>query len=105
MGHEGRWSLYGGQNESAKALSGLTKVAFIKRWPSYRVATIDRFHSTTYMQCVLIYASLDFQQITEVEQNQCYDELQNQYIYIHMLTKPMVQYYIGVPCTKTLSKV
>ena len=28
----------------AKVLSGLTKVAFIERWPSYRVATIDRFH-------------------------------------------------------------
>ena len=27
-----------------KALSGLTKVAFIERWPSYRVATIDRLH-------------------------------------------------------------
>ena len=44
----GRWSLYGGQNEWGKALSGLTKVAFIERWPSYRVATIDRFHCTTY---------------------------------------------------------
>ena len=27
-----------------KALSGLTKVVFIERWPYYRVATIDRFH-------------------------------------------------------------
>ena len=27
-----------------KAVLGLTKVAFIERWPSYRVATIDRFH-------------------------------------------------------------
>ena len=30
-------------NEWDKALSGLTKVAFIERWPSYRVASIDRF--------------------------------------------------------------
>ena len=40
----GRWPLYGGQNEWGKALSGLTKVAFIERWPYYRVATIRRFH-------------------------------------------------------------
>ena len=24
------------------------KVAFIERWPSYRVANIDRFHCITY---------------------------------------------------------
>ena len=40
----GRWPLYGGQNEWSKALLGLTKVAFIERWPYYRVATIRRFH-------------------------------------------------------------
>ena len=40
----GRWPLYGGQNEWGKALLGLTKVAFIERWPYYRVATIRRFH-------------------------------------------------------------
>ena len=33
-----------------KALSGLTKVAFIERWPSYRVATIDRFHCTVLLE-------------------------------------------------------
>ena len=42
----GRWSLYGGQNEWGKALSGLTKVVFIERWSYYRVVTIDRFHCT-----------------------------------------------------------
>ena len=30
-----------------KALSGLTKVVFIERWPYYRVATIDRFHCSS----------------------------------------------------------
>ena len=27
-----------------KAVLGLTKVAFIERWPSYSVATIDKSH-------------------------------------------------------------
>ena len=27
--------------------TGLTKVAFIERWPSYRVTTVDRFHCST----------------------------------------------------------
>ena len=54
MGHEKveRWPLYGGQNGWGKALSGLTKVALIERWPSYRVATIHRFHCT-YMYLFL----------------------------------------------------
>ena len=29
-----------------KAVLGFTKVAFIERWPSYGVTTIDRFHCT-----------------------------------------------------------
>ena len=49
----GRWPLYGGQNEWGKALLGLTKVAFIERWPYYRVATIRRFHCTWQRVCIL----------------------------------------------------
>ena len=45
----GRWPLYGGQYEWDNALSGFTKVAFIERWPSYRVATVDRFTDATYL--------------------------------------------------------
>ena len=26
-----------------------SKLAFIERWPSYKVATIDRFHCTSYI--------------------------------------------------------
>ena len=41
------------------ALPGLTKVAFMERWPSYRVVTIDRFHCTyiryTYFSAQYIY--------------------------------------------------
>ena len=36
--------LYIGQNEWGKVLLVDTNVAFIKRWPSYRVTTIVRFH-------------------------------------------------------------
>ena len=39
-----RWPLYRGQNEWGKVLLVDTNVAFIKRWPSYRVTTIVRFH-------------------------------------------------------------
>ena len=54
----GRWPLYGGQNEWGKALSVLTKVVFIERWPYYRVATIDRFHCTsTLLQKSILWAS------------------------------------------------
>ena len=43
-----------------KAVLGLSKVAFIERGPSYRVATIDRFHCTrSYMySCVPSFPSL-----------------------------------------------
>ena len=47
-----RWPLYGGQNEWGKALSGLTKVAFIERWSYYRVATIRRFHCRHYYNSI-----------------------------------------------------
>ena len=42
-----------------KAVLGLAKVAFIKRWPSYRVATIDRFHYMyTYINVSLLHPFL-----------------------------------------------
>ena len=54
----GRWPLYGGQNEWGKALLGLTKVAFIERWPYYRVATIRRFHCSYNRKATFSRASL-----------------------------------------------
>ena len=42
--HYKEWPLYRGQNEWGKVLLVDTNVAFIKRWPSYRVTTIVRFH-------------------------------------------------------------
>ena len=54
----GRWPLYGGLNEWGKALLGLTKVAFIERWPYYRVATIRRFHCIYILEeCLTLMAS------------------------------------------------
>ena len=53
----GRWPLYGGQNEWGKALLGLTKVAFIERWPYYRVATIRRFHCI-YIRPYVVYVRM-----------------------------------------------
>ena len=39
-------------NGAKHYISVLTKVSFIERWPSYRVATLDRFH------CMFMYGGV-----------------------------------------------